>query len=440
MTKRTSRKRRRWTKASIVAELRSRGRRGLAFYGDTPLYNAARNHFGSLGAAARAARIEFRSPRRWSRRETLAALRELAATHGTVTYKLAIEHRVLHMARRHFRTLGAACRAASVATTNDVWRRQRAIKDDPRAMLDQLRAIARGLRRPIARRDLSWSLSEALRLHFGSLAAARDAAGVAGPRPTSKWTRDAIIRAIRAEHRKGTRITAAGLVKAGRSDLAGALRREFATIEQARRAARVAVTPHKSIHAPFVKVWDEATVIAAIEDRVVDGHSLAFSRIPNRLARAAARYFGSWRAAIEAAGMDYEEVRLHKRWDNETLLSEVRKLAVRQPNMTLGELRGTALGAALYARFGGPSAAAKRVGIVGWPVRRARPPMPVDEVRAILRARLQLRKPITRTAIIEEFPELEYSVTRVHPVWSVALARLGVDGVRRRSKAATRVP
>lgn len=96
--------------------------------------------------------------------------------------------------------------------------------------------------------------------------------------------------------------------------------------------------------------------------------------------------------------------------------------------MTVGELNRTAIGCALCHRFGTVDAAMQRAGIFGWPLRRATKPMSPDEVRAILRARRRLGKGIHRAEIKDEFPELWYSVTRVHPVWSVALARLGFDG------------
>ena len=41
---------------------------------------------------------------------------------------------------------------------------------------------------------------------------------------------------------------------------------------------------------------------------------------------AGARMFGTWKATIEACGIDYEEVRRYRRWSKSKVLSEVRKL------------------------------------------------------------------------------------------------------------------
>jgi len=44
------------------------------------------------------------------------------------------------------------------------------------------------------------------------------------------------------------------------------------------------------------------------------------------LLRAATRYFGSWKAAVEHAGLDYEEIRRYKTWTKERILERIREL------------------------------------------------------------------------------------------------------------------
>ena len=44
------------------------------------------------------------------------------------------------------------------------------------------------------------------------------------------------------------------------------------------------------------------------------------------LLRAATRYFGSWKAAVEEAGIGYEEIRKYKTWTRERILDRIREL------------------------------------------------------------------------------------------------------------------
>jgi hypothetical protein len=44
------------------------------------------------------------------------------------------------------------------------------------------------------------------------------------------------------------------------------------------------------------------------------------------LLRAATRYFGSWRTAVEFAGIEYQEIRKYKMWSRERILERIREL------------------------------------------------------------------------------------------------------------------
>lgn len=44
------------------------------------------------------------------------------------------------------------------------------------------------------------------------------------------------------------------------------------------------------------------------------------------LLRAATRYFGSWRFAVEFAGLDYDEIRRYKTWSRDRILDRIREL------------------------------------------------------------------------------------------------------------------
>lgn len=60
-----------------------------------------------------------------------------------------------------------------------------------------------------------------------------------------------------------------------------------------------------------------------------EGEDLNYANIAQNqvaLLRAATRYFGSWRAAVEYAGLDYEQIRRYKTWTRDRILQRIREL------------------------------------------------------------------------------------------------------------------
>jgi len=60
-----------------------------------------------------------------------------------------------------------------------------------------------------------------------------------------------------------------------------------------------------------------------------NGVNLNYAQIAHdqvALLRAATRYFGSWRAAIEYAGLNYDDIRMYKSWTKPRILERIREL------------------------------------------------------------------------------------------------------------------
>jgi hypothetical protein len=357
-----------------------------------------------------------------SREATIAELRTLARKHGTVTHALAAEARIRSAALKHFGTLSAACAAAGVVGFRRVLAQRHAEQEDPQRLLGELRRIARGLDRPVTRRDLSFELDQALLRRFESLEAARERAGLPHPTLPRRWDRERVLAELRREHDRGTRMTGNGLAAAGRRDLLAAAVVHFGTFTRARRLARIP-TPRAlpSSHVPFLKIWDEDRVVHEIQRRAASRKSLAPSRIPRPLMAAASRYWGSWRNAIDAAGHDYTKIVLRRDRTDEELLELVRTLARLRPEMTLEQLRELPLSTTLYRRFGTPHAAARRAGVSAWPKREALPALSRAELRAMFLARLASGQPVNARSFDRH---VQFSMRRIHPAWSVAFERL----------------
>jgi hypothetical protein len=75
--------------------------------------------------------------------------------------------------------------------------------------------------------------------------------------------------------------------------------------------------------------WTEERLLAEIRRRYTTGESLRCKDIPDRLQLAARRLFESWQAAIEKAGISYEETAGEWRWSKEKVIDMIREMAGR---------------------------------------------------------------------------------------------------------------
>ena len=79
----------------------------------------------------------------------------------------------------------------------------------------------------------------------------------------------------------------------------------------------------------YQKKWNESAITREILCRYHAQQDLSYSgmsRENGALLKAAIRYCGSWQAAIEFAGLNYEEIRKYKVWTNERILERIREL------------------------------------------------------------------------------------------------------------------
>jgi len=74
------------------------------------------------------------------------------------------------------------------------------------------------------------------------------------------------------------------------------------------------------------RIWTDETVVAAIRAEAHAGHELSYMRTEKRvpaLVRAAERTFGTWAAAVYAAGFDYEKIRRYRKWTRERVIEGI---------------------------------------------------------------------------------------------------------------------
>lgn len=303
----------------------------------------------------------------------------------------------------------------------------------PDEAFEELKALVKKHGRRPGKRATPHALYYALRRRFGTFEKAWLAAGGAPTKPQGRrWSVDAVIKEMRRLSRRGVLIRTSDLKALGREDLLGAATKYLGSLTRARRMARVPEPPRKPLGAR--EPWDEQRVIEEILTRHRDGEPLAYSKAPASLTQAGAKYFETWKAAIEAAGFDYDQIRLvRKPYTKEEILDQLRDLAAKKPTMTLGELHGHPIRQAVTKHFSSMKEAAQAADLQRWPKRTIYSLFSRKEVLAGLRKRHREDKKLYTKAIAREDSRLANSIALHFGNLPRALkaARLASDSPRR---------
>lgn len=302
-----------WTQQSIIDAILDRQRSGpplsSVWRDNRPLFRAAVNHFGNWQRALEAAGISVRFRRKWSSEEVLFDLRVWYCRGQTRIRH--VDPGLADAARRYFGSLLKACEAAGLAPPGGRWSKRRIVE----AIQD---GYVKGRPLQIAGfRDVR--LATAAKRHFGSWRVAVDAAGLTSriPPPSRHqrtWSPTAVVLAIQEHYQAGFPSPSVWQTDSG---LYSAAKKHFGTWRAAVRAAGLQPTNRR---------WSHELVIGEIVDRFNRGlplTSVVFQE-DSPLAGAAVRYFGSWRKALVAAGLDpkSESAQCEKQHDKEIPCNE----------------------------------------------------------------------------------------------------------------------
>jgi hypothetical protein len=273
---------------------------------------------------------------------------------------------------------------------------------------------------PIAAAALPRELYMTSLARFGSITSARRAAGLPESMPSPRrWSEAVVIEELRRLHALGLEIRERELTEGGHSGVVVAARIHCGGLARARRLARIFVARRI---ARARSPWDGERVIAEIRALHGDGQPLASSRVDPRLQCAARRYFGTWGDAVEAAGVDYDDVRMHAPSSPaEELLARLRALAAEQPDMTASELEAHQVGYMLRRRFPTLAAALHAARIRDWPRRDRRPIPSAQETLAAIAARRAAGQPITRAVVRRDDRALVRAAERHFGTWRRAV-------------------
>jgi hypothetical protein len=147
--------------------------------------------------------------------------------------------------------------------------------------------------------------------------------------PGRVWTQEKLIAQIKKLHREGVdlsptsmQITHGALFSSARSAS------HFGSWRAAIEACGLDYDALKRVKGQ----WTREEILRRIRDMNAQGHDLLDPRFKTKnrslyLAACAHRYFGSWKRAVEAAGLDHEQMREGRVWTQARILRTIQQLA-----------------------------------------------------------------------------------------------------------------
>jgi superfamily I DNA/RNA helicase len=142
-------------------------------------------------------------------------------------------------------------------------------------------------------------------------------------RSYKRWSREEVLRVIGNLSSSGKQLNS-GYIARNYPALAYAGRRYCGSWEDAVRAAGL---DYESIRRK--SFWNRQKIVKQIHELKARGEPLNVSAAEVKhggLVGAAAAYFGSWRRAIEAAGLNYLRIKRQKEWSKEEIVSEIKRM------------------------------------------------------------------------------------------------------------------
>ncbi|MCS7064149.1 MAG: hypothetical protein NZM04_08945 [Methylacidiphilales bacterium] len=164
--------------------------------------------------------------------------------------------------------------------------------------------------------------------YFGNWKQAVEAAGIEYKqvRRYNHWTKEAIVQTLQRLYADGVDLSFRSMMLTGYASMVYAAIRKtyFGSWKNALEAAGL---PAEEIYR--YRSWDNETIIKEIRRLHALGHDLSSKNMDlthNSLIATARRRFGGWENALKAAGIDYEQVRKRKRWTRESIVEGLRQL------------------------------------------------------------------------------------------------------------------
>jgi metal-sulfur cluster biosynthetic enzyme len=331
-----------WNKESISEALLEYHRRGMDVGSrslrrmDSALYSAMTHRFGSYRQAIEAAGLDYFDVSHipaepWSRHRIEEELRQLHEG-GEPLYLAAMErnHPALAVAaQRYFGSYRQAVEAIGIDYATvciraaRIWTPRRIMRELKRLVEAGAEIWAGAVKRNNPR------LWRAATRYFGSYEYAVIAAGIDKARATRpafrQWSPDAVIEELRRLEREGQSLAPSRLRQA-RPSFVHVCARRFGSYRQALDAAGIEYATVARCPAPAMTAQDVIRTLRWLSDKGADIRWRALEHTNPRLLRAANRRFGSYRAAVQAAGIIYPPKKPLSHWTEPRVLQSLRDL------------------------------------------------------------------------------------------------------------------
>jgi hypothetical protein len=146
--------------------------------------------------------------------------------------------------------------------------------------------------------------------------------------PERVWTKDKLIQAIRTLNEQGIDLSPTSIQRTHSQLFSSARSRSH--FGSWRTAVEAAGLPYDNIKR-IRQRWSREEIVRQIREHQSNGEDLLDPTFKVRhrdlyLAACAQRYFGSWRRAIQAAGLDHETMRESRIWTRQRILRTIKDL------------------------------------------------------------------------------------------------------------------
>jgi hypothetical protein len=243
------------------------------------------------------------------------------------------------------------------------------------------------------------------------------------------WTRGKILRELRRLHRAGHDLSYNHLAKTKQSLVSAAAYHWGAY----RRAVEEAGIEYGAIlRRPR---WTKVAIIRLIKEarrRGADLHWSAVTQARGELAKAAfaslqSRLFGRWDKALQAAGLDADDVALYRKWDKESIIYEMRSRYRDGKPLNSGAIQSEdpGLHAAAVRHLGTYDAALQAAKLDPFKVRR-RQRWTRKQVIAAIKATARSGESVSDSSVRRNAPALYGAAVRLFGAFTAARKAAGI--------------
>jgi hypothetical protein len=328
----------RWDRPTIRKQLGELGRRGEALNSRAirrthpRLFGAAIHWFGSYRAAIEAAKLDYaeirvQDPHRWSRKAIVREIRQLQREHVPL-HHAAVGRQMPELVTasyRYFGTYRRAVEAAGIKYT-DVRVRPQKIWNK-RRIISELKRLKRD-RRGLWARSVRLThpyLPRVAREAFGSYRSAARAAGIDAaatwPPPYRRWSAQNVIDELKRLGARNAKALAPTAMREKKSYLVRVAARRFGSYRKAVEAAGFDYLTIGRVHARPMAAHEVIAQLQALQERGKDLRYSVVDRARPRLLNAARRRFGSYEKAMQTAGIAYPPLPPLRHWTEKRVLN-----------------------------------------------------------------------------------------------------------------------